>query len=594
MTSTKKHLNHLETVGLIKLAQTHPELEFMFRHALVQEAAYNSLLIEDRKKLHRQVGEAIEEIYPDQLEEFAAVLGNHFEIAGDEQRALKYFSLAGEVSSGIYANAEAVSHYAHALKIIQRGEASGEELTHLYTRLGRALELTAQYTEALRHYKEMESLALERQDQTMELAALMAQATILNTTNSASNPEQGQALLEKARILAHQLDDQATEAKILWNLMLASVTSGGDPHQMIEFGEQSLALARQLNLREQMAFTLLDLWWSYSSAGQWPRAQQVLDEGRDLWRELDNLPLLALNLSRSSNTQLLLGDYEQAITYFEEALHVAETSNNQEAQAISLSMTGLIYLEQGQPDKALSLMERAITLGEELEIPLALVGASAELAWIYGQLGSVEQGLNLAHQTRAIAEEKFPFSVAWPRVPLIRLYLLNGNITEAEAIQAELADYHDLKRLLGSNTFIWIAAGLAAGELAFAKHDYPRTIALMDDLLTDLRETTLRYLLPDALLLKSRALIGQDKAEEALETLAQARTEAETLGSRRMMWQILATTVKIEVQRGNEAEAQAQRQQAREIIQYIADHTPKPELRSSFLNLPEVQMVLAE
>jgi len=52
MTSTKKHLNHLETVGLIKLAQTHPELEFMFRHALVQEAAYNSLLIEDRKKLH--------------------------------------------------------------------------------------------------------------------------------------------------------------------------------------------------------------------------------------------------------------------------------------------------------------------------------------------------------------------------------------------------------------------------------------------------------------------------------------------------------------------------------------------------------------
>ena len=48
MTDTKKHLTHLETVGLIRLAKTHPELEFMFRHALVQEAAYNGLLLQQR------------------------------------------------------------------------------------------------------------------------------------------------------------------------------------------------------------------------------------------------------------------------------------------------------------------------------------------------------------------------------------------------------------------------------------------------------------------------------------------------------------------------------------------------------------------
>ena len=91
-------LNKLESSGLIRLAQTEPELEYLFRHALVQDAAYESLLLADRKRLHRIAGESLEQLYPDRLDELAPILGHHFALAGDAQRALKYFTLAGDVA----------------------------------------------------------------------------------------------------------------------------------------------------------------------------------------------------------------------------------------------------------------------------------------------------------------------------------------------------------------------------------------------------------------------------------------------------------------------------------------------------------------
>ena len=61
-------LNTLESAGLIRLAQLEPDLEYLFRHALVQDAAYASLLTSDQKQLHLAVGTAVEHLYPDQLD----------------------------------------------------------------------------------------------------------------------------------------------------------------------------------------------------------------------------------------------------------------------------------------------------------------------------------------------------------------------------------------------------------------------------------------------------------------------------------------------------------------------------------------------
>ena len=87
-------------------------------------------------------------------------------------------------------------------------------------------------------------------------------------------------------------------------------------------------------------------------------------------------------------------------------------------------------------------------------------------------------------------------------------------------------------------------------------------------------------------------VIRNASSEAALEALNAARAEAEALGSRRNLWPILALLSEMEAQRGNDADAQALRQRATELLTHIADHISDAELRASFLALPRVRAVL--
>jgi len=82
MAALAQHLSRLESYGLIRLAAVQPELEYLFRHALVQDAAYASILRADRKRIHLAVGEALERLYPARAAELAPTLAQHFSAAG--------------------------------------------------------------------------------------------------------------------------------------------------------------------------------------------------------------------------------------------------------------------------------------------------------------------------------------------------------------------------------------------------------------------------------------------------------------------------------------------------------------------------------
>jgi hypothetical protein len=93
--TVETQLDTLEAKGLIRLAAYQPELEYLFRHWLVQDAAYESLLKQERRELHRLVGEAIETLYPERRKELAGILAMHFDAAGDADKAIGYHVAAG-------------------------------------------------------------------------------------------------------------------------------------------------------------------------------------------------------------------------------------------------------------------------------------------------------------------------------------------------------------------------------------------------------------------------------------------------------------------------------------------------------------------
>ena len=122
--TTDTRVDVLEARGLIRLASIRPELEYLFRHGLVQDAAYTSLLKQERRELHGRVGAALEELYPDRAGELAPVLAMHFEQAGDAERAIEYYVAGAKHALEQYAIQEAFGAFDRAASLIAEEEAA--------------------------------------------------------------------------------------------------------------------------------------------------------------------------------------------------------------------------------------------------------------------------------------------------------------------------------------------------------------------------------------------------------------------------------------------------------------------------------------
>ena len=155
-----RQLNTLESAGLVRIAQLEPDLEYLFRHALVREAAYSSILSVDQKELHLAVGEAIEQLYPEKMDEYAAILSYHFGEAGNEQKAHKYCVLAGKNALASFANQEAENHFRCALDLVSQ-KSERAELIHL---VGEALFRQSRYEETIQAWQEGIELYLQLGD----------------------------------------------------------------------------------------------------------------------------------------------------------------------------------------------------------------------------------------------------------------------------------------------------------------------------------------------------------------------------------------------------------------------------------------------
>ena len=112
---TEALLRELKAIELIYEKSVFPELAYMFKHALTHEVAYNSLLIQRRKELHRLIALAIEELYADRVADQFEILAYHFTKGEEWAKALEYLLKTAEKASQAFATREAVVLYDQAL-----------------------------------------------------------------------------------------------------------------------------------------------------------------------------------------------------------------------------------------------------------------------------------------------------------------------------------------------------------------------------------------------------------------------------------------------------------------------------------------------
>jgi ABC-type oligopeptide transport system substrate-binding subunit/class 3 adenylate cyclase len=169
----ERRLVTLQDEEMIRERTRIPELEYIFKHHLTQEAAYNGLLKRERRIYHRQVGEALERLFPDRVEEQVGLLAHHWERAGDAEKAVEYLQRAGDQARLAYAHEEAVAYYERALALLKAGEEQ-EPAARMLMKLGLTHHNAFQYQRAREAYAA--GFALWQRAGTTQVAAVLPPA----------------------------------------------------------------------------------------------------------------------------------------------------------------------------------------------------------------------------------------------------------------------------------------------------------------------------------------------------------------------------------------------------------------------------------
>ena len=147
-------LSYLKQIELIREQQRMEELEYLFKHALAQEAAYDSILQQKRKDLHLQVARSIEKVFDERLHEFYGMLALHYIKGEDDEKAAYYLIKAGEEAMKASASSEALNYYQEGLKLYlqsNRDTADPEKLAMFEKNIAIALYNKCHWVESVQH-----------------------------------------------------------------------------------------------------------------------------------------------------------------------------------------------------------------------------------------------------------------------------------------------------------------------------------------------------------------------------------------------------------------------------------------------------------
>jgi predicted ATPase len=344
-----------------------PEVEYLFKHALTQEVAYNSLLIERRKMLHERTAQALEALYSVSLDEHYSALAHHYSRSGNTQKAVEYLGLAGQQAVQRSANTEAITHLTTALELLKTlpdtPERDQHELT-LQTTLGPALMATKGY--------------------------------------AASE-------VEKTYTRARDLCQHVGETPQLWPVLFglwAFHRAGGQHQTARELAEQHLHLAQTLHdpaPRLEAHLTLAD---SCLCLGEFVLARAHAEQGIGLYDPQHHRALAfrygqdirAHGLVKAALVLWYLGYVDQARTTMEEALALAQELSHPNTSAMVLDHAAFLHQLRREEHATQERAEAVIALCNEHGFLLWLAQGTILWGWALAEQGQGEEGIKQIHQ----------------------------------------------------------------------------------------------------------------------------------------------------------------------------------------------------
>jgi class 3 adenylate cyclase/tetratricopeptide (TPR) repeat protein len=329
-------LQQLTASGLAFRRGTPPEAQYTFKHALVQDVAYDSLLKSRRQELHEQVALALESMYAGRLEEGCELLAYHYARSLDAKKAVEYLDMANRKAIRINAMVEAKGYFIEAMRLLDTLSPTPENHRRRIALIARQI-LVFLLLFALSEYYEY---------------------------------------LTRFAPLARDIGDPGLLGGY-YGAMTMTECCFGDLERAIETGQQAADLCRAGRNFQDLTEVYASLGWSYVHYGNF-EAALALEDGleQNVQRSFD-FQWYSYALGALTAAGALRGDFERAITFGKKEFRIAEEFGDRSAMSHAAWTTSWAYLYRGDSAQALQAAERAVELAPTI----------ATKSWADGSLG---------------------------------------------------------------------------------------------------------------------------------------------------------------------------------------------------------------
>jgi tetratricopeptide (TPR) repeat protein len=435
----KSNLLNLQGLEFIYEKQLFPELEYIFKHALTQEVAYNSLLLKRRKEIHEKTGKAMEELYPERLEEYYEMLAYHYSKSDNLDKACHYLKLSGIKAVRNNSQWEAYRFYQGTLSLLKKKPETEEN----------------------------------KREQ-VEVILLMAVPM-----RALSFPEDSLQFLQEGERLVKELGDEKSMAYI-YNGIGIYYSFKGNPVKGREYVEEAFIESEKIEDLEIMVPVGYGLLLSYLFEGQFRKYRDIafkiitlLEKTR---REAEFFGLF-INPYSAIQSQLgyslsHLGDFDAGERSLNKALSHAHSLNHFFTIGNVENVFGLLFIAKGNGEKVIKHSQNSIEYLEKSQSSLTLTLSWANLGYGYFLLGEIDSGLKYMEKGLKMQQDSGTFFLLSLLYSHLSMILGDSGHWEEAKVQAEeglktAQTYHEKY----GEGLLWLHLGRAIGNMDKAQMD---------------------------------------------------------------------------------------------------------------------------
>jgi TOMM system kinase/cyclase fusion protein len=391
-----------------------PQATYTFKHALIQDAAYQSLLRSTRQRYHQQIARVLETRFPETAETQPELVAHHYTEAGLNAQAIPYWQRAGHHASDRSANMEAISHLSTGIELLQTlpetPERTQQALT-LHIALGAALQIAKGHAAPEVEHTYTRARALCQQvGETPELVPVLFGLWRFYVLRPALHTarELGETMLR----LAQRTDDPTLAVMAHWALGLTWLWLGALPVARQHLEE---AIARYTPDQRRVIvsrvgnepgvpcrlYVAMILWLLGYPAQALARLQKALA----LPHELSHPFSLAVGRCLAATASQFRRDVPAAHEHAEAAVALATEHGIPQWAAYGTSLRGWALALQGQGEEGLAQIRQGIAAWRATGAAVFVPYLHTLLADVSAHLGRTEDGLQALAEAHTLVEQ---------------------------------------------------------------------------------------------------------------------------------------------------------------------------------------------